>query len=51
VTYVTSVDDLLEAVPRAIGSEAVVLMLGAGSISAVAHRLGALMNAQPATVR
>jgi UDP-N-acetylmuramate--alanine ligase len=51
VTYVTSVDDLIEAVPRVIGSEAVVLMLGAGSISGVAHRLGALLTAQPAVVR
>jgi UDP-N-acetylmuramate--alanine ligase len=51
VTYVTSVDDLLEAIPRAIGSEAVVLMLGAGSISGVAHRLGAQLSAQPAAVR
>jgi UDP-N-acetylmuramate--alanine ligase len=51
VTYVTSVDDLIEAVPRAIGSEAVVLMLGAGSISGVAHRLGAMLSAQPAVVR
>jgi UDP-N-acetylmuramate--alanine ligase len=51
VTYVTSVDDLLEAIPRAIGSEAVVLMLGAGSISGVAHRLGAMLSAQPAAVR
>ena len=51
VTYVTSVDDLLEAVPRTIGSEAVVLMLGAGSISGVAHRLGAMFTAQPAVVR
>jgi UDP-N-acetylmuramate--alanine ligase len=51
VTYVTSVDDLLEAIPRAIGSEAVVLMLGAGSISGVAHRLGARLSAQPAAAR
>jgi UDP-N-acetylmuramate--alanine ligase len=51
VTYVTSVDDLLEAIPRVIGSEAVVLMLGAGSISGVAHRLGAMLDALPAAVR
>jgi UDP-N-acetylmuramate--alanine ligase len=51
VTYVTSVDDLLEAIPRVIGSDAVVLMLGAGSISGVAHRLGAQLSAQPAAVR
>ena len=46
VTYVASIDDLLEAVPRAIGGDAVVLMLGAGSISGVAHRLGALLEAR-----
>jgi len=51
VTYVASVDDLLEAIPRVIGSEAVVLMLGAGSISGVAHRLGAMLDALPAAVR
>jgi hypothetical protein len=38
-------------VPRAIGEEAVVLMLGAGSISGVAHRLGASFEARPAAVR
>jgi UDP-N-acetylmuramate--alanine ligase len=51
VSYVTSVDDLLEAVPQAIGGEAVVLMLGAGSISGIAHRLGASLDARPAAVR
>ncbi len=51
VTYVASVDDLIDAVPRVISSEAVVLMLGAGSISGVAHRLGAMLSAQPAVVR
>ena len=50
VTYVASVDGLLEAVPRAIAGEAVVLMLGAGSISGVAHKLGALLEA-PAVAR
>jgi UDP-N-acetylmuramate--alanine ligase len=51
VTYVASVEDLLEAVPRTIGAEAVVLMLGAGSISGVAHRLGASLEARPAALR
>jgi UDP-N-acetylmuramate--alanine ligase len=52
VTYVANVDDLLEAVPRAIdGRAAVVLMLGAGSISNVAHRLGAVLAALPAALR
>jgi UDP-N-acetylmuramate--alanine ligase len=50
VTYVATVDGLLEAVPRAIAGEAVVLMLGAGSISAVAHKLGTLLEA-PAVAR
>jgi len=50
VTYVANVDDLLTAIPRAIGTDAVVLMLGAGSISEVAHRLGASLDA-PAGVR
>jgi UDP-N-acetylmuramate--alanine ligase len=51
VTYVASVEDLLDAVPRTIGAEAVVLMLGAGSISGVAHRLGASLEARPAALR
>jgi UDP-N-acetylmuramate--alanine ligase len=51
VTYVATVDALLEAVPRTIGEEAVVLMLGAGSISGVAHRLGASFEERPAAVR
>lgn len=51
VTYVANVNDLLEALPRALGSEAVVLMLGAGSISGVAHKLGAALEALPAAIR
>jgi UDP-N-acetylmuramate--alanine ligase len=51
VTYVANVNDLLEAIPRAIGDEALVLMLGAGSISGVAHRLGASLDALGAVVR
>jgi UDP-N-acetylmuramate--alanine ligase len=51
VTYVAGVEDLLEAVPRAIAGETVVLMLGAGSISGVAHRLGALLEAPSAVAR
>jgi UDP-N-acetylmuramate--alanine ligase len=50
VTYVASVDDLLEAVPNALGSEALVLMLGAGSISGVAHKLGKALDALPAAI-
>jgi UDP-N-acetylmuramate--alanine ligase len=51
VTYVARVEDLLEAIPRVAGDEAVVLMLGAGSISGVAHRLGASLGALPAGLR
>jgi UDP-N-acetylmuramate--alanine ligase len=51
VTYVASVEALLDAIPRAVGDDAVVLMLGAGSISAVAHRLEAALGALPAAFR
>jgi UDP-N-acetylmuramate--alanine ligase len=40
VSYVDDVEDLLERVPREAPDGALVLMLGAGSISSVAHRLG-----------
>jgi UDP-N-acetylmuramate--alanine ligase len=40
VSYVADVEDLLDAVPREAPDGALVLMLGAGSITAVAHRLG-----------
>lgn len=40
VAYVEDVEDLLDVVPREAPPGALVLMLGAGSISAVAHRLG-----------
>ncbi|MBV8748726.1 MAG: UDP-N-acetylmuramate--L-alanine ligase [Candidatus Eremiobacteraeota bacterium] len=40
VTYVGDVEDLLDVVPREAPDGALVLMLGAGSISSVAHRLG-----------
>jgi UDP-N-acetylmuramate--alanine ligase len=51
VMYVANVNDLLDAIPNVLGSEAVVLMLGAGSISGVAHKLGAALDARPAAVR
>ncbi len=51
VGYVADVDDLLVALPRTLAGEAVVLMLGAGSISSVAHRLGAVLAARPAALR
>lgn len=41
VDYVTDVEALLEDIPRIAPRGALVLMLGAGSISAVAHKLGA----------
>ncbi len=47
VTYVDDVEALLEAVPREAPAGALVLMLGAGSISAVAHRLGERVAAAP----
>jgi UDP-N-acetylmuramate--alanine ligase len=50
VTYVANVDDLPEAIRLAAPADAVVLMLGAGSISSVAHRLGAALSA-PAALR
>jgi UDP-N-acetylmuramate--alanine ligase len=40
VSYVADVEDLLDAIPREAPDGALVLMLGAGSITSVAHRLG-----------
>jgi UDP-N-acetylmuramate--alanine ligase len=48
VRYVDDVDQLIEVVPDEAPSGAVVLMLGAGSISAVAHRLGEHIASAPA---
>ncbi|GAC1582066.1 MAG: UDP-N-acetylmuramate--L-alanine ligase [Candidatus Elarobacter sp.] len=45
VSYVNDVEELLDAVPREAPDGALVLMLGAGSISAVAHRLGERVSA------
>ncbi len=50
VTYVTDAADLLDAIPRVAGERAVVLMLGAGSISGIAHQLAGRMTA-PAALR
>ncbi len=47
VSYVEDVEGLLAAVPREAPAGALVLMLGAGSISAVAHRLGERVAAAP----
>ncbi len=41
VRYVDDVNALVDVVPEVAGDRALVLMLGAGSISGVAHRLGA----------
>ena len=51
VTYVAAVEDLLEAIPRALPAQALVLMLGAGSISEVARQLEAALAASPAALR
>lgn len=51
VTYVAAVDELLAAIPPRLTSRTVVLMLGAGSISGVAHRLGAALAATPSAAR
>ncbi len=47
VTYVDDVESLLDAVPREAPDGALVLMLGAGSISGVAHRLGERVAGAP----
>ncbi|MDB5041463.1 MAG: UDP-N-acetylmuramate--L-alanine ligase [Candidatus Eremiobacteraeota bacterium] len=47
VTYVDDVEALLDEVPRDVPAGALVLMLGAGSISGVAHRLGERISAAP----
>jgi UDP-N-acetylmuramate--alanine ligase len=46
VIYASDVEELLEIVPREAPEGALVLMLGAGSISSVAHRLGERVAAQ-----
>ena len=48
VTYVNDAAALLDAVPRVAGERAVVLMLGAGSISGIAHQLAGRMTATTA---
>ncbi|HEX3550316.1 MAG TPA: UDP-N-acetylmuramate--L-alanine ligase [Candidatus Elarobacter sp.] len=47
VTYVADVDELIDVVPRDTPDGALVLMLGAGSISSAAHRLGERVAAAP----
>jgi UDP-N-acetylmuramate-alanine ligase len=48
VRYVADVDELLERIPAEVPPQSLVLMLGAGSISHVAHRLGAAIGAPDA---
>jgi UDP-N-acetylmuramate--alanine ligase len=47
VSYVDDVEALLDVLPREVPAGALVLMLGAGSISGVAHRLGERIAATP----
>lgn len=49
VHYVAGVEGLLDAIPPLARGRTVVLMLGAGSISGVAHRLGDRLAAAPLT--
>ncbi len=48
VTYVGDVEELVAAIPAAVPEGALVLMLGAGSISPVAHELGGRIGAAAA---
>ncbi len=48
--YVADVAALLDVVPVVAGNRALVLMLGAGSISGIAHQLGAALAGAPANV-
>jgi len=50
VTYVPAVEALLDQLPAIAPPNALVLMLGAGSISAVAHALGARIGAPAAAL-
>jgi UDP-N-acetylmuramate--alanine ligase len=50
VRYVADVAALLDVVPVVAGTRALVLMLGAGSISGIAHRLGDALAGTPASV-
>jgi UDP-N-acetylmuramate--alanine ligase len=45
VDYVDDVEALVDVMPRIAGGRAIVLMLGAGNISSVAHRLGERLRA------
>jgi UDP-N-acetylmuramate--alanine ligase len=50
VTYVAAVEQLIDDLPALAPPNALVLMLGAGSISAVAHALGARVGAPAAAL-
>jgi UDP-N-acetylmuramate--alanine ligase len=47
VRYVAAADELVDALPAALTGDAVVLMLGAGSITHVARRMAAALAARP----
>jgi len=49
VTYVDDVEQLMDVVPQEAPPGSLVLMLGAGSITSVAHRLGARISTPTAT--
>jgi len=51
VTYVESVEALIDLIPATAPAGALVLMLGAGSISGVAHTLGTAIATAPVAVR
>jgi UDP-N-acetylmuramate--alanine ligase len=51
VHYVAAADDLLVELPRSLAGDAVILMLGAGSITGVARRMGTALAARPVGVR
>jgi UDP-N-acetylmuramate--alanine ligase len=51
VSYVADVDALADEIPRAAPDGALVLMLGAGSITTVARRLGQKIASAPAVAR
>ncbi len=50
VTYVDDVESLTDTIPRATPDGALVLMLGAGSISSIAHELGRRITTAPAVL-
>ena len=51
VRYVDAADELIDALPASLSGDTIVLMLGAGSISGVARRMGAALAARPVVLR